>query len=172
MGKMYIVFFFSSRRLHTRLSGDWSSDVCSSDLVLVLRLFGAEPLHYLLPRLFVFEPPPLFLLFKEEYMVAVVRLDHGAYLAGLQPEYRVLELLRHLPPAEKAQVAAVLVLRAQGILEGDLREVRRLQLHPDLPRLLVRLHHYHPCVDLVRDLEFLQVLHVELLHILFRRARP
>src|SRR5256885_12197447 len=26
-------FFFSSRRRHTRLQGDWSSDVCSSDLV-------------------------------------------------------------------------------------------------------------------------------------------
>src|ERR1039457_5381014 len=26
------VFFFSSRRPHTRLQGDWSSDVCSSDL--------------------------------------------------------------------------------------------------------------------------------------------
>src|SRR5256885_5463208 len=26
------VFFFSSRRRHTRLQGDWSSDVCSSDL--------------------------------------------------------------------------------------------------------------------------------------------
>src|SRR5574341_665672 len=25
-------FFFSSRRRHTRLVGDWSSDVCSSDL--------------------------------------------------------------------------------------------------------------------------------------------
>src|SRR5205807_6273870 len=25
-------FFFSSRRRHTRLQGDWSSDVCSSDL--------------------------------------------------------------------------------------------------------------------------------------------
>src|SRR6266446_8144742 len=25
-------FFFSSRRRHTRLHGDWSSDVCSSDL--------------------------------------------------------------------------------------------------------------------------------------------
>src|ERR1022692_2785163 len=24
-------FFFSSRRRHTRLQGDWSSDVCSSD---------------------------------------------------------------------------------------------------------------------------------------------
>src|SRR5205807_7517210 len=27
-------FFFSSRRRHTRLQGDWSSDVCSSDLRL------------------------------------------------------------------------------------------------------------------------------------------
>src|SRR2546429_5578519 len=27
------VFFFSSRRRHTRCSRDWSSDVCSSDLV-------------------------------------------------------------------------------------------------------------------------------------------
>src|SRR3989454_4363329 len=27
-------FFFSSRRRHTRLQGDWSSDVCSSDLKL------------------------------------------------------------------------------------------------------------------------------------------
>src|SRR5207248_8803191 len=26
-------FFFSSRRRHTRSYGDWSSDVCSSDLV-------------------------------------------------------------------------------------------------------------------------------------------
>src|SRR2546430_13369249 len=28
------VFFFSSRRRHTRFDCDWSSDVCSSDLVL------------------------------------------------------------------------------------------------------------------------------------------
>src|SRR5262249_56104800 len=28
------VFFFSSRRRHTRLVSDWSSDVCSSDLLL------------------------------------------------------------------------------------------------------------------------------------------
>src|SRR2546429_6406559 len=27
------VFFFSSRRRHTRCSRDWSSDVCSSDLL-------------------------------------------------------------------------------------------------------------------------------------------
>ena len=28
-----MLFFFSSRRRHTRLQGDWSSDVCSSDLL-------------------------------------------------------------------------------------------------------------------------------------------
>src|ERR1022692_4971520 len=28
-----IFFFFASRRRHTRLQGDWSSDVCSSDLI-------------------------------------------------------------------------------------------------------------------------------------------
>src|SRR5438046_7674205 len=30
-----ICFFFSSRRRHTRLVSDWSSDVCSSDLGLI-----------------------------------------------------------------------------------------------------------------------------------------
>src|SRR2546430_9406532 len=28
----FVVFFFSSRRRHTRFDCDWSSDVCSSDL--------------------------------------------------------------------------------------------------------------------------------------------
>src|SRR5438045_8369922 len=31
-------FFFSSRRRHTRCLSDWSSDVCSSDLEIALRL--------------------------------------------------------------------------------------------------------------------------------------
>src|SRR5690348_17796310 len=30
------VFFFSSRRRHTRWTGDWSSDVCSSDLTIAI----------------------------------------------------------------------------------------------------------------------------------------
>src|ERR1039457_972287 len=34
MGWPASCFFFSSRRRHTRLQGDWSSDVCSSDLSL------------------------------------------------------------------------------------------------------------------------------------------
>src|SRR5688500_19886967 len=33
----FLCFFFSSRRRHTRLQGDWSSDVCSSDLARMMR---------------------------------------------------------------------------------------------------------------------------------------
>src|SRR5215213_7274746 len=40
-----VFFFFSSRRRHTRLVSDWSSDVCSSDLIqpgdLVLSCYGS-----------------------------------------------------------------------------------------------------------------------------------
>src|SRR5256885_7949682 len=36
-------FFFSSRRRHTRLQGDWSSDVCSSDLSDERRFIQAIP---------------------------------------------------------------------------------------------------------------------------------
>src|ERR1039457_2633139 len=34
--------FFSSRIRHTILQGDWSSDVCSSDLIVVFRLVRLE----------------------------------------------------------------------------------------------------------------------------------
>src|SRR2546426_6413044 len=34
---VFFFFFFSSRRRHTRLQGDWSSDVCSSDLTFPRR---------------------------------------------------------------------------------------------------------------------------------------
>src|SRR5256885_9615118 len=37
MTSLFFFFFFSSRRRHTRLQGDWSSDVCSSDLSTPLR---------------------------------------------------------------------------------------------------------------------------------------
>ena len=37
-----ISFFFSSRRRHTRLVRDWSSDVCSSDLKLSNKQFMSK----------------------------------------------------------------------------------------------------------------------------------
>src|SRR5256885_16354812 len=46
------IFFFSSRRRHTRLQGDWSSDVCSSDLrgyllTRIARVLGDTPRAWL-----------------------------------------------------------------------------------------------------------------------------
>src|SRR5699024_11912780 len=39
---MCILFFFSSRRRHTRSKRDWSSDVCSSDLALSFAIYYPE----------------------------------------------------------------------------------------------------------------------------------
>src|SRR2546430_5591291 len=44
LGQPLYVFFFSSRRRHTRFDCDWSSDVCSSDLATAARaLAGWTP---------------------------------------------------------------------------------------------------------------------------------
>src|SRR5689334_11947260 len=43
MGLFLFVFFFSSRRRHTRWNCDWSSDVCSSDLPAPLAIRPAAP---------------------------------------------------------------------------------------------------------------------------------
>src|SRR2546430_3319710 len=40
-----IFFFFSSRRRHTRFDCDWSSDVCSSDLVYLITVLLAPHFH-------------------------------------------------------------------------------------------------------------------------------
>src|SRR5258707_6501582 len=48
---LYLFFFFSSRRRHTRYWRDWSSDVCSSDLEAALeRLVLLDVLAILVQR--------------------------------------------------------------------------------------------------------------------------
>src|SRR5947207_11634912 len=44
----FVFFFFSSRRRHTRSLCDWSSDVCSSDLVATIRGLRAAGRTFLL----------------------------------------------------------------------------------------------------------------------------
>src|SRR6266508_5295738 len=50
---IYFFFFFSSRRRHTRWPRDWSSDVCSSDLLLMqaITAMGGEIRPYIPHRL-------------------------------------------------------------------------------------------------------------------------
>src|SRR5688500_19656633 len=57
--RIFVAFvFFSSRRRHTRLQGDWSSDVCSSDLTFFFKADLEVSLHRILdgrPQLKYFE---------------------------------------------------------------------------------------------------------------------
>src|SRR5256885_6895370 len=79
---LFYVFFFSSRRRHTRLQGDWSSDVCSSDLERVLQVVGNGAENLALERIGLPEPRPL----RGEPAVGVeqvagaARLDHALQL--------------------------------------------------------------------------------------------
>src|SRR5699024_11563677 len=47
---MHTLFFFSSRRRHTISKRDWSSDVCSSDLLIVGAWAGSSHLNDHLSR--------------------------------------------------------------------------------------------------------------------------
>src|SRR6266436_5550466 len=58
---LYLFFFFSSRRRHTRCSRDWSSDVCSSDLD------GGQMTIYDASLKYAAEGTPLIVLAGKEY---------------------------------------------------------------------------------------------------------
>src|SRR3989454_12401364 len=80
-------FFFSSRRRHTRLQGDWSSDVCSSDLraealrtrvAALLETETVEPeLALLTPLLERYDPA--------EVAAALLRMSHRPSATGGSP---------------------------------------------------------------------------------------
>src|SRR5256885_3158792 len=97
---LQMFFFFSSRRRHTRLQGDWSSDVCSSDLMkhstpkatrhvnqnegLIFEKSSPGKAAWKLPPLDVPEVDPAKLLGKAE------RKD-----LGNMPEVSEIEIIRH-----------------------------------------------------------------------------
>src|SRR5256884_1491327 len=83
-------FFFSSRRRHTRCSRDWSSDVCSSDLVHSFVLGGHGDTMVPLPRYSTVAGIPLPDLVKmgwttQERLDSIVQRtrDGGAEIVGL-----------------------------------------------------------------------------------------
>src|SRR2546426_6289656 len=78
---LFFFFFFSSRRRHTRLQGDWSSDVCSSDL-----WFDVEP-----------------------GVVGLADLQHGVGDDHGAELLRVVgHLLRQLPPSDALEADVIL----------------------------------------------------------------
>src|SRR5205807_10152092 len=72
-----VTFFFSSRIRHTRLQGDWSSDVCSSDLFLspertLSRKIQESMLSIQIERRFT--KPQIFAMYCNQ-----IYLGHGMY---------------------------------------------------------------------------------------------
>src|SRR6266487_4348453 len=90
-------FFFSSRRRHTRWTGDWSSDVCSSDLVAELAALAVRALPDLAPRVAL--GPGRFQLGQVGLQLGLPGLDVGvAALLDLLPLDRELGLQRGQVP--------------------------------------------------------------------------
>src|SRR5258706_14994315 len=103
------MFFFSSRRRHTRLVSDWSSDVCSSDLYLPPFRLGktvrgpAE--HVDLPGSRVVEAPEQV---QQRALARAGRADDGDYFPLLDFQRYALKDAHGLPSLAEGlvQIAA------------------------------------------------------------------
>src|SRR3989475_8533762 len=105
---LFYIFFFSSRRRHTRFDCDWSSDVCSSDLVAVTGTVSARPAGMTNPHLATGEievlvhqleilneaKTPPFLIEDEVDVTEAIRMKHR-YLDLRRPRMQQLLRLRH-----------------------------------------------------------------------------
>src|SRR2546426_6211663 len=100
---MVCFFFFSSRRRHTRLQGDWSSDVCSSDLRRLDALGG--------------------LTVEDRLTVNRVKQLHAA----IQTEYSIAHALRDLGRDQEAVARATAVRPQAAELTRLVRDLSRRQ---------------------------------------------
>src|SRR5256885_10727678 len=116
-----LFFFFSSRRRHTRLQGDWSSDVCSSDL------------HGTLNAMFL--PAVVRFNAEAESVRAEQRLQRMAHAMGLDSGSDIPEAIRDMNArlGLPTGLAAMGVERAQfaAVIGGALKD----HCHGTNPRL-------------------------------------
>src|SRR2546430_7623107 len=86
---MIFIFFFSSRRRHTRFDCDWSSDVCSSDLAYGSNKKNATDIRLAIDALeLVFTRPEIgtFILLSgdSDFSSLVIKLkEYGKYVIGV-----------------------------------------------------------------------------------------
>src|SRR5256886_14259887 len=116
---IHFFFFFSSRRRHTRFDCDWSSDVCSSDLVRGFRAPGPEPQSHRRFRIGV----PKGVIDAVQGEVAenfTVTLDVLRAIAEIVPDVE-------LPDLPFGVVGGTIIAAEGGSAFADLLEVNRLK---------------------------------------------
>src|SRR5256886_17049772 len=96
---MLCFFFFSSRRRHTRFDCDWSSDVCSSDLVSVAINVSA----------------PQF--FESDFVAHVARTLQATGLPASALELEITETVFQTGPATVDSLHQLRALGVAGALE-------------------------------------------------------
>src|ERR687883_1547429 len=124
---LVLLFFFSSRRRHTRYWRDWSSDVCSSDLEVCRRIRRGSDI------------PILMLTARDEDVDKIIGLEVGAddYLTKpFNPRElvaRVKSILRRSTP-ERRQIESKVLRHGDLTVDAGRREVRvgdeEIQLAP------------------------------------------
>src|SRR5438045_2192286 len=119
------LFFFSSRRRHTRCLSDWSSDVCSSDLAYEAAQFANRLKDDFLATFSHELRTPL------NAILGYSRMLHGGVIAGGEKQKRALKTVERNATALSQIVEDV--LDVSRIMSGKLR----LNIEPvDLPRVL------------------------------------
>src|SRR2546428_7200479 len=104
-------FFFSSRRRHTRSDRDWSSDVCSSDLVgealgLDVRLMAHVPVRGAHPVASIRKGRHVLLALRQQVPadVIAVQVGHHHHADVLRPHSIGLEVVHELAPRRVGRV--------------------------------------------------------------------
>src|SRR5690606_20163322 len=87
-----VLFYFSSRRRHTRFSRDWSSDVCSSDLRIAVDVIGHE-FHPLKGKRLHLLEAAFFFFFSAGFISSKPRIKSSRSLAGLSARKMTLPFL-------------------------------------------------------------------------------
>src|SRR6478672_6911796 len=98
IGACFVSFFFSSRRRHTRSDRDWSSDVCSSDLLIAMLADDARTPNSTLAARVGIAPSTC--------LMRVRRLQETGVIRGFHAEIS--------PEALGLPLQAIVVVRLQG----------------------------------------------------------
>src|SRR5882762_9795003 len=102
--RWFFVFFFSSRRRHTSFKCDWSSDVCSSDLVAG-KVTGVLSVGHPTPRDFTEREVALLQGFADQAAIAINNAQTQEALATQAERLRILHEIDRALIAEQAPVA-------------------------------------------------------------------